>query len=137
MLPAVSRGSVEFGMPVHPNSLANLRPPWKPGETGIPGNRYVERMVNGGCRAGPRAIELISRTMRDEEQPISLRLRCAEYIVDKTWPKPPPGGVPGVTINSDGIDFLELRFHYPGDSNPDTDTKPNGHDVVTVSFDPE
>lgn len=131
MLPAICRGSVKFGMPVHPNSLANLRPPWKPGETGIPGNRYVERMVNGGCRAGPRAIELISRTMRDEEQPISTRLRCAEYIVDKTWPKAPSGAA--VNITAEAIDFLELRFHYPGD----TDTKPNGHDVVTVSFDAE
>ena len=120
-----------------PSQLANLRPPWKPGEQPKPGARFIERMINRGHRAGPRAIQLISLTMEDPEQPMSLRMRAAEYIVDKVWPKPPPGGVSGVTINSDGIDFLELRFHYPGDSNPGTDTKPNGHDVVTVSFDPE
>lgn len=100
-------------MPVNPNSLANLRPPWPQGVQPKPGPNYVERMISRGHKAAPQAMRLITQAMHDRELPMSLRLRCAEYIVDKTWPKPPAGAYAGV-LGPSGVEFLELRFVAPG-----------------------
>ena len=119
-------------MPMHPNSLANLKPAWEPGVQPKPGSKYVERMINSGCKLSPRAIAIVGRIMEnqlDEEVvPIGLRLRAAELIIDKTWPKAPAGA--SVTI--DGATSLEVHFNFPGG-----ETKPlNGHaETVTMSFD--
>lgn len=96
-----------------PNQLANLRPPWQPGTQPKPSTNYVERMISRGHKAAPQAMRLITQAMHDRELPMSLRLRCAEYIVDKTWPKPPAGALAGV-LGQGGVEFLELRFVAPG-----------------------
>lgn len=98
----------------HPNSLANLRP-WPKGEQPKPGPRYLERMLERGSRYAPQAIRLIGQAMKDPELPMATRLRCAEFIVDKTWPKAPAGGQLTLT---EGIDWLELRFVAPGSQQP-------------------
>lgn len=114
-----------------PAQLANLRPPWEPGTQPKPGARYIERMINRGNQYAPQAIAIIGRVMKDEEQPMSLRLRAAEYIVDKTWPKPAAGSGEVTIGGVEGADWLDVRFHFPG-----SDTKPNGHaETVRVSFD--
>lgn len=119
-------------MPIHPNSLANLRPAWN-SET-APRSAHaakIERVLDIGHNAGPKAIRLISRAMQDEDQPIGLRLRCAEYVVDKLWPKPAAGSSAEVSVSANGAEWLDVRFHFPG-----SDTKPNGHaETVRVSFD--
>lgn len=97
-------------MPVNPISLANLRAPWQPGEQGTAGVRYVERMVTRAQKAGPQAMRLLQHAMRNPELPMSLRVRCAEYIVDKAWPKE----APGLSISGPGVEWLELRFVAPG-----------------------
>lgn len=112
-----------------PNQLANLKPKWEPGVQPKPGSKYVERMINSGCKLSPRAIAVVGRIMEDplvhdEPVPLSLRLRAAELIIDKTWPKQQAGA--SVTI--EGATSLEVNFHFPGG-----ETKPNGH--ATISFD--
>lgn len=120
-------------MPVHPNSLANLRPAWEPGEQPKPGLRYIERMMEKGHKLSPRAIAIVGRIMEDDEVhgelvPLHLRLRAAEYIVDKTWPK----AAAGASVTIEGASSLEVNFHFPGG-----ETKPNGHAKVTFDADGE
>lgn len=99
---------------MHPNSIANLRPPWKPGERPpSPGPSKVEKalkIIQDGC---PKAARLIVQTVNDTDAPLSLRLRCAEFIVDKTWPK----DAPALSISGPGAEWLELRFVSPSASN--------------------
>lgn len=98
-------------MPVNPNSLANLRAPWQPGEQGTAGVKYVERMVARAQKTAPQAMRLLSQAMRNPELPMSLRCRIAEYIVDKAWPKEAQNSlISGLS----GVEFLELRFVAPG-----------------------
>lgn len=116
---------------MHPNSLANLNPPWQAGQPQPrPGAKYVQRMIDRGEKLSPRAIALVGRVIDDAEGveplPISLRLKAAELIIEKTWPKASQG--PSVTI--EGATSLEVNFHFPGG-----DTKSNGH--ATISFDAE
>lgn len=98
---------------MHPNSIANLRPPWKPGERPpSPGPSKVERalkIIQDGC---PKAARLIVQTVGDPEAPLGLRLRCAEFMLDKTWPKVPAGAE--LRLGGDGVEWLELRFVAPG-----------------------
>lgn len=98
-------------MAINPNSLANLRAPWQPGEQGTAGVRYVERLVTRAQKAGPQAFRLLQQAMRNPELPMSLRCRIAEYIVDKAWPKEAQNGLMGALS---GVEFLELRFVAPG-----------------------
>lgn len=95
----------------HPNSLANLKPPWQSGEQPKPGERYIQRMVNRAQKAGPQAMRLMTQCMRDPELPISQRLRCAEFIIEHTWPKEAAAGLLGALGN--GAEWLELRFVSP------------------------
>lgn len=114
-----------------PAQLANLRPQWQPGEQPKPGLKYVERMMERGFKISPQAISVIGRIVKEdmvhgELVPLHLRLRAAEYIVDKTWPKMPAGAQ--VTI--EGASSLEVNFHFPGG-----DTKANVHATVTFDAD--
>lgn len=68
-------------------------------------------MVTRAQKAGPQAMRLLQHAMRNPELPMSLRVRCAEYIVDKAWPKQAENG--GISI-SGGAEWLELRFVAPG-----------------------
>lgn len=96
-------------MPFNPVSLANLKP-YPPGTQGTAGVKYVERMVASAQKASPQAMKLLRQAMRNPELPMSTRLRCAEYIVDKAWPK----NAPELAISGTGLEFLELRFVAPG-----------------------
>lgn len=117
---------------VHPNSLANLRPPWQPGTQPKPGAVYIERMINRGNQLGPQAMTLLGRAMKDPDQPMSLRIRCAEYIVDKTWPKDP--GVVEQWNAATGSREFHVIFIRPGEDARDITAKPNGG-AFSVSFD--
>lgn len=44
---------------------------------------------------------------------MSTRLRCAEFIIDKTWPKEAQNTILGAI---GGVEWLELRFTAPGGS---------------------
>lgn len=116
---------------MHPNSLANLNPPWTSGNQPRPGAKYVQRMIDRGERISPRAMALVGRVIDNQEGveplPISLRLKAAELIIDKVWPKPAAGSAQ-VTI--EGATSLEVNFHFPGG-----DTKANGHAKVTFDAD--
>ena len=98
---------------MHPNSIANLKPPWRPGERPpSPGPSKLERALKISQDAAPNAARLIARTVNDPEVPIALRLRCAEYLLDKALPRPTSG--PGLQLSGMGVEFLELRFVAPG-----------------------
>lgn len=100
---------------MHPNSIANLRPPWKPGEKpnplGLRGISKVEKALEISQNACPKAARLIARTVSNEDAPLSLRVRCAEFLLDKALP--PQQGA-GLTISGPGVEWLELRFVAPG-----------------------
>lgn len=96
---------------MHPNSLANLRP-WKPGERPQPSPRKVDRALQITHDLSIKAARLIGRCMQDEEQPMSLRVRCAEYMLDRAL-GPAKGGA-ALTVAGEGIEWLELRFTTPG-----------------------
>lgn len=97
-------------MPVHPNSIANLTP-WQPGTQPKASATWIERTIARAHKAAPQAMRLIAQAMKDPELPMSTRLRCAEYIVDKTWPKPPAGAL--ASALAEGAEWLELRFVSP------------------------
>lgn len=116
-------------MPVHPNSLANLTP-WQPGEQPKPGPRYIEKMLERGNKMAPQAIAVIGRVMKDDEVhgelvPLHLRLRAAEYIVDRHWPKAPAAN--GTQINLGGDGSLTIQIVRPGEAQTVT-LNLNGHD---------
>jgi hypothetical protein len=94
---------------MHPNSLANLRAPWQPGETAVRNPAKVDRALKTLTKATPKAALLIARSIDNPELPISTRLRCAEYVLDHTLPKDQPG----IAIGQ-GVEWLELRFVAPG-----------------------
>lgn len=97
---------------MHPNSLANLRP-WKPGERPQPSPRKVDRALQIIHDLSPKAAALIGRCMLDEEQPMSLRIRCGEYVLDRAL-GPAKGGAE-LHIGG-GAEWLELRFVKPGEA---------------------
>lgn len=101
---------------MHPNSLANLRPAWRPGETpnptGVNGHKRIERALTIAQNACPKAATLIANAISDPDLPMSTRLRCAEYVLDKVLPpaKRPDGTT--LALNG-GAEWLELRFVAP------------------------
>ena len=96
----------------HPNSLANLRP-WKPGQAPPPpGPKKVEQALKIAQQSCPKAAKLIARCISDPELPISTRLRCAEFMLDKALPNV-KSGISGI-LEGNGLEFLELRFVAPG-----------------------
>lgn len=96
----------------HPNSLANLRP-WKPGQAPPPpGPKKVEQALKIAQQSCPKAARLIARCISDPELPISTRLRCAEFVLDKALPTQ-KSGISGI-LEGSGLEFLELRFVAPG-----------------------
>lgn len=98
----------------HPNSLANLRP-WKPGQAPPPpGPKKVEQALKIAQQSCPKAARLIARCISDPELPISTRLRCAEFMLDKALPAQ-KSGISGL-LEGNGLEFLELRFVAPGGS---------------------
>lgn len=121
-------------MPVHPNSLANLTP-WQPGTQPKAGAGYIERMIARAGKAAPQAMRLIAQAMKDPELPMSTRLRCAEYIVDKTWPKPPAGAL--ASALAEGAEWLELRFVSPSGQATDTVSPQPPAISTTYSVEPE
>lgn len=106
---------------MHPNSLANLRP-WKPGERPKPSPRKVERALQIIHNLAPKAATLIGRCMLDEEQPMSLRVRCFEYVLDRAL-GPAKGGAE-LHLSGDGIEWLQLRFVKPGEVAAAPETHP-------------
>lgn len=96
---------------MHPNSIANLRAPWRPGERPpSPGPSKVERALKITQDATPKAARLIAQTVGDPEAPLGLRLRCAEYILDKALPTQKAASM----VLESGAEWLELRFVSPG-----------------------
>lgn len=51
--------------------------------------------------------------MKNPELPMSTRLRAAEFIIDKTWPKEAQNTL---ISGLNGVEWLELRFTAPGGS---------------------
>lgn len=104
---------------MHPNSIANLRPAWRPGETpnptGVNGQKRIERALQIAQNACPKAAKLIANAIGDQDLPMSTRLRCAEYVLDKVLPT--PKGATALSIGAAaGVEWLELRFTAPGGS---------------------
>lgn len=92
-----------------PAQLANLRP-WTPA-TAPRGKRArrsadVDKAIRLLRKLAPKAVDVIASIMLDPKQPTAMRLRAAEIILDKTWPK----GAPEI-ITEPGR--LELRFVGP------------------------
>jgi hypothetical protein len=102
-----------------------------------PGPNYIERMLARGTRYAPQAIRLIGQAMHDPENPITVRLRCAEYIVDKTWPKDPEivrDHLTGTAGN--GERQFTVTFVLPdGRRVEELDAKQQGNGHFSVSFD--
>jgi hypothetical protein len=96
---------------MHPNSLANLRPPWQPGDRPAANHGKIERALKITQNATPKAARLITRCIDDPEVPLPLRLRCAEYVLDYALPPKQASG--GIAIGQ-GVEWLELRFVAPG-----------------------
>lgn len=86
-------------------------------------------MLARANKSAPQAMRLIAQAMRDPELPMSTRLRCAEYIVDKTWPKEAQNGILGALTG--GAEFLELRFVAPGQQQADK------HQEITTTYEVE
>lgn len=108
---------------MHPNSIANLRPAWRPGETpnptGVNGQKRIERALQIAQNACPKAAKLIANAINDQGLPMSTRLRCAEYVLDKVLPT--PKGPTALSIGAGaGVEWLELRFTAPGGSTTET-----------------
>lgn len=120
---------------MHPNSIANLRPAWKPGQipnpTGVNGQRRIERALAIAQKASPKAARLISDAISDRDLPMGLRLRCAEYVLDKTLPS--QKGEKGLLeALSGGIECLELRFVAPGREVSETISLPLSTDTSSL-----
>ena len=120
---------------LHPNSLANLRP-WRPGEQppspGPKGIARVDKALQIAQNASPKAARLIARAITNEDLPMGLRVRCAEYVLDKTLPS--QRGEKGLLeALSGGIECLELRFVAPGREVSETISLPLSTDTVSVA----
>lgn len=109
---------------MHPNSLANLRPAWKPGDTpnpgGFSGQRNVDKALAMAQKACPKAARLIVQAISNEELPMSTRLRCAEYVLDKALPSQKGSEGASLVLSGGGVEWLELRFVKPGSEQPPT-----------------
>lgn len=104
-------------------SLANLRPPWQPGQSantvGAKGYREVLKL----CRTkSPAAIKVLIACMEDEAAPWPSRIAAATTIVDRAWGKPKEH----VQIDGDGIASLRIEF-----VDPRTDTV--SRETITVT----
>jgi hypothetical protein len=97
-----------------PAQLANLRPPWpkghKPNTTRR--SRDVDKAIALARKYAPQAVRLIGQCMEDPKQPIELRLRCAEFIINKVWPKDVEAALEQ-PIDNAATRGLEIRFVEP------------------------
>ena len=118
-------------MPIHPNSLANLRPPWTSQPEYRGSAKHVERTLALAHKGCPKAMRRALSMIDDEELHPGIQLAACKLVLDHGMPKGATGAQ--VTIGAEGADWLDVRFHFPG-----SDTKPNGHaETVRVSFDAE
>jgi hypothetical protein len=67
--------------------LSNLRH-WRKGQSGNPAGastrpKNLERAIRLVREAVPDAVRLVTKVMNDAEQPMFLRVRCAETLMDK------------------------------------------------------
>jgi hypothetical protein len=94
-------------------SLANLRAPWKPGQSGNKGARPTgyKRVLAAARQASPEAMEKAIECMRDPLAPWAQRLKAIEIILDRAW------GAPDQRLQldaADGINTLRIEFVAPG-----------------------
>lgn len=115
-------------MPIHPNSLANLRPPWTSQPEYRGSAKHVERTLALAHKGCPKAMRRALSMIDDEELHPGIQLAACKLVLDHGMPKGTAGAQ--VTIGAEGADWLDVRFHFP------SDIKPNGHaETVRVSFD--
>jgi hypothetical protein len=97
----------------HKNSLANLRPPWKPGVSGNPNGKSssineIMRLARTYC---PEAIERLVVIMRDTSVPPRDTIAACQTIMDRGLGRPivpmfkgSPNGFPAEMVSEIGAD---------------------------------
>jgi hypothetical protein len=111
-----------------PAQLANLRN-FEPGNRAPRRSADVNKAITLARKYAPQAVKLIGKVILDESEPIAMRVKCAEIILNKAIPTSGSGGAQLIAGGDKGIEWLELRFVAPGAS--------AASETHRIAFDPE
>lgn len=97
-------------MPVHPNTIANLKPPWPKGVAPQTSrsSRQVRAAVAKLRNSSPDAVDYVIACLHDESLRPDLRVKCALAIIEKVIPDHKSID-PSLAI-SQGIQTLTVEF---------------------------
>lgn len=71
---------------MHPNSLANLQPPFEPGNQPLRYSAAVMRAITKCRKVAPEMVDTAIQMVRDLEIPPAVRVKCIELILDRAMP---------------------------------------------------
>ena len=114
-------------------NVANLKPPWKPGNTAPRRSRHVDKALRLARKHAPEAILFAAGVLNDATEDIRYRLKAAEIILAAGLPKD-PDAINKALGESGGLRYLEVVFVKPGEvivHQPKT----SGNGTFSVSFD--
>lgn len=100
-------------------SLANLQPPYQPGQSGNTRGmlRGYRRVLSESRKLSLEALQTITTCMRSEDAPWPSRLRAAEVILDRAW------GEPDKHVQLDGSTAVAaIAVHITHDRHPSDPT---------------
>ena len=105
-------------------SLANLKPPWQPGEggNGKLNNRGYNTVLKAARTLSTEAVQVLAECIRDPNAPWPSRITAATTILDRAWGKPREH----VQIDGDGIASLRIVFVDPNETIPTPTPTING-----------
>ena len=112
---------------------ANLRPPFKHGNTAPRRSRDVDRAIRLARKHAPEAILFAAGVLNDATEDMRYRLKAAEIILRAGRPKD-PDAINKALGESGGLRYLEFVFVNPGEV-IEHQPKPSGNGTFSVSFD--
>jgi len=98
---------------------ANLRPPFKRGNTAPRRSGDVDRAIRLARKHSPEAIQTAIKCMRDPTASWSDRLKAVQVVVHVGLPKD-PAAIDRALGENRGPDFLRIQFVSPDGSISDT-----------------
>jgi hypothetical protein len=114
-------------------NVANLKPPWKPGNSAPRRSGDVDKALRLARKHTPEAILFAAAVLNDATEDMRYRLKAAEIILRAGLPKD-PDAINRALGESDGLRYLEVVFVKPGEV-IEHQPKPSGNGTFSVSFD--